>query len=244
MKRTRFAKESRKGQNHIRGAPGRRARKVQAVPVPRVLVEGNAVGPARNQRVPPKWAWHYRTLLRLRERLLQERSEKLRNTAEPLEPHSLSIADTGTDEFDHDMVLSQLSTGQDLLYEVEEALKCILDGSYGMCQETGRPIPTNRLRALPWTRFTKAVETRLENKGVIRKTGLGRLGSTRGEASGNLEGSDLEEETQPPVPKDESLRVITPPSVQAQLRRAVSRHQKHRSSIRTRSRQVRSRRRR
>ena len=99
--------------------------------------------------VIPKWAWLYQVLLDLRERLLKGRSEQLAQAAEPLEPHSMDIADSATDEFDHDMALSQLSAEQDALFEVEQALKRILIGTYGVCEETGQPIPQERLKAVP-----------------------------------------------------------------------------------------------
>src|SRR6266545_4858786 len=147
-------------------------------------------------RVNPKWAWHYQVLLGLRERLLKDRSEQLAEAAEPLEPHSMNIADSATDEFDHDMALSRLSAEQDALFEIDEALKRILDGSYGVCEETGQPVPQERLKAIPWARFAREVEARLENEGAVRLPHLGALGSVREKLSGNLEESELVEDNQ------------------------------------------------
>src|SRR6266496_3426440 len=112
-----------------------------------------------------KWAWHYRVLLSLREHLLKERADRLSEASQPLEPHSMDLADSATDEFDHDLALSQLSAEQDRICEVDEAIKRILNGPYGVCEETGKPIPTARLKAIPWTRFAKEAELRLEDKG-------------------------------------------------------------------------------
>lgn len=64
-------------------------------------------------RINPMWAWHHRALLTLRERLRVERSEQLSEAAEPLEAHSMDIADTATDELDHDLALAHLSAEQD-----------------------------------------------------------------------------------------------------------------------------------
>src|SRR5262249_20334406 len=118
---------------------------------------------SKTPRVNPKGAWHYPGLLGFRERLPKEQSEHLAAAAEPLEPPSLDSADSATDEFDHNMALSQLSAEQDALFEVEEALQRILKGTYGLCEETGKPIPEERLKAIPWTRFAREVEARLEN---------------------------------------------------------------------------------
>ena len=64
----------------------------------------------------------------LRDRLIEERSEALSEAAEPVERHSLHQADSATNEFDHELALSQLSAEQDALYEVEAAMRRILDG--------------------------------------------------------------------------------------------------------------------
>ena len=74
-------------------------------------------------------------------------------------------ADSATDEFDHDLALTRLSVEQDALYEINVALNRILNRSYGVCEETGRVIPSARLKAIPWTRFTREVEERLEQDG-------------------------------------------------------------------------------
>ena len=91
----------------------------------------------------------------------------------------MSAADSATDEFDHDLALSELSASQNALFEIDEALKRILNGTYGVCEETGVAIPEMRLRAIPWTRFSKESETRLEKQGVVKTPSLGVLHSLR-----------------------------------------------------------------
>jgi RNA polymerase-binding transcription factor DksA len=174
------------------------------------------------KNINPKWAWHYQVLLALRDRLLEERGERRAEAAQPLEPHSMDIADSATDECDHNLALAELSAEQDALYEVDEALKRILNGTYGLCEETGKPIPAARLRAIPWTRFGKEVEVRLENKGLISKPHLGTLASVRGELTGDLEESESEEEKQAPVPEDQSLRQVLSPPREAVRQRVVT----------------------
>ena len=61
-------------------------------------------------------------------------------------------ADAGSDAYDRDFALSMLSKEQGSLYEIDEALKRIEDGSYGMCDISEKPIPHARLEALPFTR--------------------------------------------------------------------------------------------
>ncbi|MDD5200433.1 MAG: TraR/DksA C4-type zinc finger protein [Terrimicrobiaceae bacterium] len=101
--------------------------------------------------------------------------------AQPNEQHGMDLADSATDEFDHELALSLLSVEQDALYEVEAAMRRIVDGSYGVCEGSGGRISATRLRAVPWTRFQKAVAARLEREGVTPRRRLGPLRSLRDE---------------------------------------------------------------
>jgi DnaK suppressor protein len=49
-----------------------------------------------------------------------------------------------------------------LLEEVDAALARLEAGHYGICEETEKPIPAERLRALPWTRLTREAAARGE----------------------------------------------------------------------------------
>ncbi len=150
------------------------------------------------QQIPKRWRWHYETLARLRDRLIKERSEALSEAAEPVERHSLHRADSATDEFDHELALSQLSGEQDALYEVEAAMRRILNSSYGVCERTGKGIPAARLKAVPWTRFREEVQALLESTGEIMPRHLGTLRSVRDEpAAAFAESEPTVEEPEP-----------------------------------------------
>jgi RNA polymerase-binding transcription factor DksA len=190
--------------NPKRAVPRKTSSRNSAAATTRVIL-GEARTGSMLGRVNPKWASHYRALQELRERLLKEQGDQLRQAAEPLERHSFSLADSATDEFDHDLALSQLAAEQNALFEIDEALKRILNGTYGVCEETGKPIAKERLQAIPWTRFVKEVAARLENEGAVKGSHLGTLGSVRGEASGNLEESDAKEKPSS-LAEAESLR--------------------------------------
>ena len=148
------------------------------VMVARGPLTANRIEHVRN-RVKPQWNSYFRILLELRERLISEQVERLREASEPLERHSMNLADSATDEFDHNMTLSDLSAKQDLIYEVDQALRRIMDGTFGRCEITGRSIPVARLRAVPWTRFSKEVEAEQEGQGNISCPRLGERGSVR-----------------------------------------------------------------
>lgn len=73
-------------------------------------------------------------------------------------------ADAGSDAYDRDFALSMLSKEQGSLYEIDEALKRIDDGSYGVCDICEKPIRHDRLEALPFTRYTVECQAELEKR--------------------------------------------------------------------------------
>ena len=73
-------------------------------------------------------------------------------------------ADAGSDAYDRDFALSLLSQEQDALYEIEEALKRVDAGSYGMCEMSYKPIPTVRLEAIPFARYTVECQELIEKE--------------------------------------------------------------------------------
>jgi DnaK suppressor protein len=100
-----------------------------------------------------------------------------KESAQEMAGYSLHMADSGTDNFDRDFALSLLSSDQDAVYEIEEALKRIEKKTYGVCELTGKPIPKARLEAIPWTRFTVEAQAQLERDGALRQRRLGQLGT-------------------------------------------------------------------
>jgi RNA polymerase-binding protein DksA len=112
-----------------------------------------------------KWDWHYRTLQALRERLVSGRESHREEASEPLVLDTNDMADSATDESDHDLAYSLLSQEESALQEVDAALRRMEQGTYGICEESGKPIPAERLRAVPWARYTKEVQERLEKDG-------------------------------------------------------------------------------
>src|SRR3954470_17957428 len=117
-----------------------------------------------------------------------------KETAETLPGYSLHMADSGTDNFDRDFALSLLSSDQDAIYEIEEALKRIEKNTYGVCELTGKTIPKARLEAIPWTRFTVQAQAQLERDGALRQRRLGALGTVDSVGVTEVESDDDEPE--------------------------------------------------
>jgi DnaK suppressor protein len=130
-------------------------------------------------------------LLALRDSLLDSMAgvskDTLRSRAEGSEASAFGMhqADAGSDAYDRDFALNLLSQEQDALYEIDEALKRIEQGSYGVCEMSGKPIPHPRLEAIPFARFTVECQAELEkqNRGMRARrpvTSLFGLGDDEG----------------------------------------------------------------
>ncbi|MDB6138473.1 MAG: yocK [Verrucomicrobiaceae bacterium] len=105
------------------------------------------------------------------------------------------MADAGSDAYDRDFALSLLSQEQDALYEINEALKRVDIGTYGICEMSGKPIPEIRLEALPFTRFTVECQAQLEREGMggRHRRPVRSLFGLEGESEGDSDGDDEEE---------------------------------------------------
>jgi RNA polymerase-binding transcription factor DksA len=151
-------------------------------------------------RIKPEWAKFYERLIELREQLLRQMNGLAKESAQEMAGYSLHMADSGTDNFDRDFALSLLSSDQDAMYEIEEALKRIEKNTYGICELTGKAIPRTRLEAIPWTRFTVQAQAQLEREGALRQRRLGALGTV--DAVGVTEVEEEEEVEDKPKEKE------------------------------------------
>jgi len=143
-------------------------------------------------RIKAQWEKFYQRLLELREQLTRQMDGLAEESAQEMPSYSLHMADSGTDNFDRDFALSLLSSDQDAVYEIEEALKRIEKNTYGICELTGKQIPMKRLEEIPWTRFTVQAQAQLEREGALHQRRLGSLGTV--DAVGLAEVEPEEEE--------------------------------------------------
>ncbi len=61
-----------------------------------------------------------------------------------------------------ELVARQMDQYRQLLKDVEDAIERIEDGSYGVCEGSGEPIPPKRLEVIPWARYTADYQEKLE----------------------------------------------------------------------------------
>jgi DnaK suppressor protein len=136
-------------------------------------------------------------LLQLRDAMVDSMAgvaqDTLRSRAEGSEASAFGMhqADAGSDAYDRDFALSLLSQEQDALYEIDQALKRIELGTYGICEMSGKPIGHPRLEAIPFARFTVECQSQLEKQNKasrVRQSVTSLFGLT------DDEGGETEEE--------------------------------------------------
>ena len=141
-------------------------------------------------------------LLQLRDAMVDSMAgvaqDTLRSRAEGSEASAFGMhqADAGSDAYDRDFALSLLSQEQDALYEIDQALKRIELGSYGVCEMSGKAIPRARLEAIPFARFTVECQSQLEKQNKasrVRQSVTSLFGLTEDE------GTETEEEEAAPT---------------------------------------------
>jgi RNA polymerase-binding transcription factor DksA len=128
--------------------------------------------------IDPKWQHHFNVLIDLRRHLRLQKRDRKQDATELSTKIQREQADVATNSYDRDWALAVLSADQNALYEIHDALSRIRAGTYGVCQLTGKLIPEERLKAIPWTRFTAEAERQLEQRGELASTKL-ELGKRR-----------------------------------------------------------------
>ncbi len=153
-----------------KAAPVRKGRATKAplVGTRAMLAFGQPV--EKTRRLNPWLKNQQMRLLALKDTLLDSMTGVARDNlrsghdAHETSAHGLHQADAGSDAYDRDFALSLLSQEQDALFEIDEALKRIAKGTYGVCEMSGKQIPKARLEARPFARFTVECQNDLERK--------------------------------------------------------------------------------
>ena len=100
-------------------------------------------------------------LLTLRERVSGEYST-LKGDNMAANQRDPSLSDQGSDTFDREMELNMMGSEQEVISEIDAALRRIEKGTYGICELTEEVIPKARLMALPYVRYTVHAKSELE----------------------------------------------------------------------------------
>jgi RNA polymerase-binding transcription factor DksA len=121
-----------------------------------------------SEKIDPRWTWHFETLLALRAQLIRVRDEHRSDTATSVESGGADPVDHANDQAEREVILAELNAEEAELTAIDAALERLRAGTYGICAKTGKPISADRLRAVPWTPFSRETAGRLE-QGAARK---------------------------------------------------------------------------
>jgi DnaK suppressor protein len=114
---------------------------------------------------------HFRSLLIEERQRMEEELEQVRNRSTDME-NGLPEEGEGGDEdtadlasamMDKEMDLSVEDELEDVLMQVDRAFQKIEEGTYGICDVSGEPIPQSRLELIPFATLTVACQEMAES---------------------------------------------------------------------------------
>jgi len=78
--------------------------------------------------------------------------------------YSYHMADVATDNYDREFSLGLASHERKILFELDDAMKKIEEGTFGVCEECESLIAKNRLKAVPNARLCVKCQEKKEKK--------------------------------------------------------------------------------
>lgn len=87
-----------------------------------------------------------------------------KDAAGDISGYAYHMADVATDNYDREFSLGLASSGRELLYSMDDALKRIEEGAFGICEDCKKVIAKTRLRAVPYARFCIKCQEKKEKK--------------------------------------------------------------------------------
>jgi RNA polymerase-binding protein DksA len=82
--------------------------------------------------------------------IAQDAARSPRDASGDLSGYTIHMADMAADTYDREMTTNLVSSEQAVLYQIDEALKRLDEGSYGACLQCTKPITMRRLKAVPY----------------------------------------------------------------------------------------------
>ena len=96
--------------------------------------------------------------------IAREASTSPRDASGDLSAYTVHMADMAADTYDRELSMNIASSEQELLYQIDDALKRLDDGSYGVCQQCNQPIAMSRLKAVPYASMCIGCQRSKEQK--------------------------------------------------------------------------------
>lgn len=87
-----------------------------------------------------------------------------RDAAGDISGYTYHMADIATDTYDREFSMGIASNERKLIYDIDDALKRIEDGSYGTCEDCKGVIAKTRLKAIPYARLCLKCQEKREKR--------------------------------------------------------------------------------
>lgn len=87
-----------------------------------------------------------------------------KDAAGDISGYTFHMADVATDTYDREFSLGLASNERRFLYELDDALKKIGEGTFGVCEDCESLIPKTRLKAIPYARLCIKCQEKREKK--------------------------------------------------------------------------------
>ncbi len=137
-------------------------------PKPKTLAEGADDKPRKTPFNAKELGYYRQLLLKKRAELIGDvstmESEALMSQSGSLSNLPQHMAEQGSDAYGQSLSLDLAAADRKLIKEIDEALKRINEGTYGVCEVTGKPIRKERLEELPWARYSIEAARELERR--------------------------------------------------------------------------------
>jgi RNA polymerase-binding protein DksA len=82
--------------------------------------------------------------------IAQDASKSPREASGDLSGYTVHMADMSADTYERELSMNMVSNEQEILYQIDDALKRLDDGSFGICQQCSQPITMSRLKVVPY----------------------------------------------------------------------------------------------
>ena len=96
--------------------------------------------------------------------IAQETSKSPREASGDLSAYTVHMADMAADTYERELSMNIVSSEQEILYQIDDALKRLDDGSFGTCQQCNQPILMSRLKAVPYASLCISCQRLKEQK--------------------------------------------------------------------------------
>src|SRR5471030_2760595 len=122
----------------------------------------------KKRKINPKFEPYKKLLLKIKEQitgdirgLSDENTGSGNDRSGDVSGHALHMADVATDMYDREFLLGLASNDRELLYEIDEAIGRMEEGTYRVCDACKKPVPATRLKAIPQVRTCMKCQEKL-----------------------------------------------------------------------------------